>query len=122
MWVGAYSSLKEPNLGAVCRGSKSDSAPYGVDPAFAQVSLPSSRPGAVSGFSERIEEIDESDESQLFLSDIQRKISEIYMLLGEIELSCSYTNKAIQSLNNETRSKKSEHLKLLIDMKANCQN
>lgn len=73
-------------------------------------------------FSERIEEIDESDESQLFLSDIQRKISEIYMLLGEIELSCSYTNKAIQSLNNETRSKKSEHLKLLIDMKANCQN
>lgn len=73
-------------------------------------------------FSERIEEIDESDESQLFLSDIQRKISEIYMLLGEIELSCSYTNKAIQSLNNETRSKKSEHLKLLIDMKANCRN
>ena len=72
-------------------------------------------------FSERVEEIDESDESQLFLSDIQKKISEIYKLLGEIELSCLYTNKAIQSLNNETRSKKREYLKLLIDMKATCQ-
>ena len=72
--------------------------------------------------SEKMEEIDESDESQIFLSDIQKKISEIYSLLAEGELSCLYINKAIQSLNKETRSKKSEHLTELNDLKVNCQN
>ena len=37
--VGECSSIKEPNLGAVCRGSDNDASPYGVDPAFAQVSV-----------------------------------------------------------------------------------
>jgi tetratricopeptide (TPR) repeat protein len=72
--------------------------------------------------SEKIKEIDESDESQIFLSDIQKKISEIYSALGEVELACLYINKAIHSLNNETRSKKREQLKVLYDIKEKYHN
>ena len=73
--------------------------------------------------SEKMKEIDESDESQMFLSDIQKKISKIYSLLAEGELSCLYINKAIQSLNKETRSKKREQLMELNNLKLKvCQN
>ena len=51
-------------------------------------------------------EIDESDESQIFLSDIQYEILNLYLLLNESELACSYFNKAISTLEIETRSKK----------------
>jgi tetratricopeptide (TPR) repeat protein len=61
-------------------------------------------------YSDHYKAVDASDESQIFLSDVQNRIKELYIILGEIDLSCEYQNKAIESLSQETRSKKNNLL------------
>lgn len=64
----------------------------------------------------------ESDESQIFLSDIQFKIFELYTTLNETELACNYIQKAIDSLKNETRCNKNSIMDKFQSNFTECQN